>query len=196
MAAKSRAETAQENRDKMIQAGRKAFAEKGYAAASMDELTASVGLTRGALYHNFTDKKGLLAAVVAQIDSEMARKAKAIAASAENDWERLLAEGVAYIKMALDPEVQRIVLRDGPAVLGDPAHWPSQNSCLESTRQTIEKMIERKVLKDMDANVAAQLLNGAALNAALLIAASDDPQKTLPHAIEVFVLLASGLRHQ
>lgn len=57
-------------------------------------------------------------------------------------------------------------------------------------------MIERKVLKDMDANVAAQLLNGAALNAALLIAASDDPQKTLPHAIEVFVLLASGLRHQ
>ena len=64
MAAKRRAETAQENREKMIQAGRKAFAEKGYAAASMDELTASVGLTRGALYHNFTDKKGLLAAAI------------------------------------------------------------------------------------------------------------------------------------
>ena len=65
MATKRRAETAQENREKMIQAARKAFAEKGYAAASMDELTASVGLTRGALYHNFNDKKGLLAAVVA-----------------------------------------------------------------------------------------------------------------------------------
>lgn len=50
MATKRRAETAQENREKMIQAARKAFAEKGYAAASMDELTASVGLTRGALY--------------------------------------------------------------------------------------------------------------------------------------------------
>ena len=60
MATKRRAETAQENREKMIQAARKAFAEKGYAAASMDELTASVGLTRGALYHNFNDKKGLL----------------------------------------------------------------------------------------------------------------------------------------
>lgn len=98
MATKRRAETAQENREKMIQAARKAFAEKGYAAASMDELTASVGLTRGALYHNFNDKKGLLAAVVAQIDSEMAANAKAIAAAAEDDWERLLAEGIAYIK--------------------------------------------------------------------------------------------------
>lgn len=86
MATKRRAETAQENREKMIQAARKAFAEKGYAAASMDELTASVGLTRGALYHNFNDKKGLLAAVVAQIDSEMAANAKAIAAAAEDDW--------------------------------------------------------------------------------------------------------------
>lgn len=56
MATKRRAETAQENREKLIHAARKAFAEKGFAAASMDELTASVGLTRGALYHNFRDK--------------------------------------------------------------------------------------------------------------------------------------------
>ena len=53
MATKRRAETAQENSEKLIHAARKAFAEKGFAAASMDELTASVGLTRGALYHNF-----------------------------------------------------------------------------------------------------------------------------------------------
>ena len=78
---------------------------------------------------------------------------------------------------------------------GDPAQWPSQNSCLESTRHTIEKMIACDVLKPVDAKVAAHLLNGAALNAALLIAASDDPQKTLPHAIEVFTLLAGGLRN-
>lgn len=130
MATKRRAETAQENREKMIQAARKAFAEKGYAAASMDELTASVGLTRGALYHNFNDKKGLLAAVVAQIDSEMAANAKAIAAAAEDDWERLLAEGIAYIKMALVPEVQRIVLLDGPAVLGTRRNGPARTAAL------------------------------------------------------------------
>lgn len=193
MVAKRRSETMEENRAKMIAAARKAFAEKGFVAASMDELTASVGLTRGALYHNFGDKKGLLAAVVDQIDGEMAQRAKAEAAEVVDDWDRLLAEGVAYIKMALDPEVQRIVLLDGPAFLGDPAQWPGQLSCLESTRQSIINMLEHGVIKPVDAAAAAYMLNSAAMSAALWIAASQDPQKALPDIIAVFRQLASGL---
>jgi len=195
MVAKRRSETMEENREKLIAAARKAFAEKGFAAASMDELTASVGLTRGALYHNFGDKKGLLAAVVAQIDGEMAERARADASHASDDWERLLAEGVAYIKMALDPEVRRIVLRDGPAFLGDPAQWPGQISCLDATRQTVKKMLEDGVLKAVDADAAAHMLNSAAMNAAIWIAASNEPERALPKIIDVFTQLASGLRN-
>ncbi|EOC1426295.1 TetR/AcrR family transcriptional regulator [Cronobacter dublinensis] len=194
MAARRRIDTMEENRAKLIAAARKAFAEKGFAAASMDELTASVGLTRGALYHNFGDKKGLLAAVVAQVDGEMAQRAKAAAANAGDDWATLLAEGVAYIRMALDEEVRRIVLLDGPAFLGDPAQWPSQNSCFDATRQTVIRMMESGVIKPVDPDAAARLLNGAALNAALWVAASSDPQQALPKMIEAFTLLAGGLR--
>ncbi|QDY44147.1 TetR/AcrR family transcriptional regulator [Candidatus Pantoea soli] len=194
MAVTRRAETMEQNRARLISAARKAFAEHGFASVSMDELTASIGLTRGALYHNFGDKKGLLAAVVAQVDGEMAQRAKAAAATATDDWEKLLAEGVAYIRMALDPEVRRIVLLDGPAFLGDPAHWPSQNSCQEATRQTVVRLIEKGVFKAVDADAAAYLLNSAALNSALWIAASADPQRALPRIIEAFTQLASGLR--
>ena len=191
--AKRRVEMMEENRVKMIAAARKAFAEKGYSAASMDELTAQVGLTRGALYHNFGDKRGLLAAVVNQIDSEMALRAQEIGADAGDDWQGLLAEGVAYIEMALDPEVQRIVLLDGPAVLGDPSQWPSQSTCLQATRRTVERLMLQGILKPVDAEAAARLLNGAALNAALWIAASDNPQEILPKAVEAFQSLAEGL---
>lgn len=194
MAAKRRIDTMEENRAKLIAAARKAFAEKGFAAASMDELTASVGLTRGALYHNFGDKKGLLAAVVAQVDGEMAQRAKAAAAGVEDPWETLIAEGVAYIRMALDEEVRRIVLLDGPAFLGDPAQWPSQNSCLDATRETVISMMASGIIKPVDADAAARLLNGAALNAALWVAASPQPEEALPKMIEVFTLLAGGLR--
>ncbi|EOV9544200.1 TetR/AcrR family transcriptional regulator [Cronobacter sakazakii] len=194
MAAKRRIDTMEENRAKLIAAARKAFADKGFAAASMDELTASVGLTRGALYHNFGDKKGLLAAVVAQVDGEMAQSAKAAAAGVEDPWETLIAEGVAYIQMALDEEVRRIVLLDGPAFLGDPAQWPSQNSCLDATRETVISMMARGIIKPVDADAAARLLNGAALNAALWVAASPEPEEALPKMIEVFTLLAGGLR--
>jgi len=190
--ANKRAETMEQNQAKLIAAGRKAFAEKGYSAASMDDLTADAGLTRGALYHNFGDKRGLLAAVVDQIDSEMASRAQEIGARAGDDWQRLLAEGVAYIEMALDPEVQRIVLLDGPAMLGDPSRWPSQNSCLQVTKRAVERLIAQGVVKPVDAEAAARLLSGAALNAALWIAASDNPQDVLPKAVEAFRILASG----
>lgn len=194
MATKRRAETMEENRTKLIAAARKTFAEKGFAAASMDDMTASVGLTRGALYHNFGDKKGLLAAVVTQIDSEMAQSAKSAAAQHYgNDQQKLLAEGIAYIKMALDEEVRRIVLLDGPAFLGDPTKWPSQNNCLNATRESISDLIERGLIKPIDVDAAAWLLNGAALNAAQWVAASEDPQHALPKAIQVFTLLVNGL---
>ncbi|WP_410010164.1 TetR/AcrR family transcriptional regulator [Pantoea agglomerans] len=196
MAAKRRAETMEENRAKLIAAARTAFAEKGFAAASMDELTASVGLTRGALYHNFGDKKGLLAAVVAQVDGEMAQQAKAAASGVSDPWEKLVAEGIAYIRMAMDAEVQRIVLRDGPAFLGDPSQWPSQNSCLEATRETITRLIDIGIMKPVNVDAAAHLLNSAALNAALWVASSSEPEKALPKMIDVFTQLAGGLRHR
>lgn len=186
----------EENRTKLIGAARKAFAEKGYAAASMDDLTAAVGLTRGALYHNFGDKRGLLAAVVHQIDTEMALRAKAIGEGVAGDWNALLAEGVAYVEMALDPEVQRIVLLDGPAVLGDPSQWPSQSHCLDVTRTKVERLIADGIMKPVDAEAAARLLSGTALNAALWVAASDSPKDVLPKVIEAFEAFATGLLAQ
>jgi len=182
----------EETRAKLIAAGRKAFAEKGFAAASMDDLTAAAGLTRGALYHNFGDKRGLLAAVVAQVDGEMAAAARKAARTADSPWEALLAEGVAYIELALDPEVQRIVLLDGPAFLGDPSQWPSQSACLEETLKVVTDLMKAGFLKLVDIEAASRLLNGAALNCALWVAASEAPQETLPKAVEAFKCLASG----
>lgn len=191
-----RAETMQENRVRLLRAARHAFAEKGFAAASMDELTADAGLTRGALYHNFGDKKGLLAAVVAEVDGEMAARAREAAAAAPSGWEALLAEGSAYIEMALDPQIQRIVLLDGPAFLGDPSTWPSQNACLDLTKQAVAGLVGDGIMKPVDVEAAARLLSGAALNAALWVAASDDPRAVLPKAVEAFRTMAAGFLAQ
>ncbi|MFQ3786325.1 TetR/AcrR family transcriptional regulator [Halomonas sp. A29] len=191
--ATKRAQMMEETRAKLIRAARKAFATKGYAAASMDELTAEAGLTRGALYHNFGGKQGLLQAVVDQIDREMVERMLAAQDQAAGRWDGLLEEGVAYIEMALEPEVQRIMLLDGPAVLGDPSQWPNQNACLLRTTQTLQALIDEGTVKPVDAEAAARLINGAALNAALWIAAADDPRAVLPKAVEAFRQLAAGL---
>ena len=100
--------------------------------------------------------------------------------------------GAAYIEMALDPEVRRIVLLDGPAFLGDPSKWPSQNACLSITKQAVADLIAEGVMKPVDIEAAARLLSGTAFNAALWVAASDEPHVVLPKAIEAFRLMAEG----
>ena len=193
MVTKRRAEMVQETRAKLIGAARKAFAAKGYAAASMDDLTAEAGLTRGALYHNFGDKKGLLQAVIDQIDAEMLTRMHAVADRAESRWQGLLDESIAYLEMAVEPEIQRIMLLDGPAVLGDPSQWPNQTACLRRTTEEVQALVDEGVLAPVDAEAAARLLNGAALNAALWIAAADDPPAVLDKSVDAFRRLATGL---
>ncbi len=188
-----RAQMMEETRARLIEAARQAFAARGFAASSMDDLTAAAGLTRGALYHNFGDKKGLLQAVIDRIDAEMAARLAVVGERAQTPWQGLLDEYRAYIEMALEPEIQRIVLLDGPAVLGDPSTWPSQNACLAETTRRIRALVADGAIPPVDPEAAARLLNGASLHAALWVAASDAPEATLAKALDAFRRLAEGL---
>lgn len=193
LAPRSRSEMVEETRLRLIGSARRAFASKGYAGASMDELTAEAGLTRGALYHNFGGKEGLLRAVIEQIDAEMLERMEAARTRAGSLWEGFLAQSVTYIEMALEPETQRIMLLDGPAVLGDPSRWPNQMACLQATQRTIEALVVAGTIAPVDPEAAARLLNGAALNAALWVAFSEDPGRVLASALEAFRRLVDGL---
>ncbi len=191
---KPREEMIAETRAKLIAAGRQAFGTVGYAAASMDDFTAGAGLTRGALYHHFGDKKGLLQAVIQEIDAEMTLRLNRISAAAPNRWQGFVAECVAYIEMALEPEIQRIMFRDGPAVLGDVSQWPTNNGCIAALSRSIAQLKADGVMAEIDTEAAARLINGASSHAALWIAKSDDPEETSKRAVKGFRTLLEGLR--
>src|SRR5215510_8678213 len=186
MGHKPRAEMIAETRAKLMAAARHAFGTVGYAEASMDDFTADAGLTRGALYHHFGDKKGLLEAVIAEIDAEMNQQLCAISAAAPDRWRGFVDESVAYIEMALEPEIQRIVLRDGPAVLGDPSLWPNANNCISSMTKSLTLLKEQGIVGDVDPEAVARLVSGASTIAAQWIANSDDPETTSKKAVKAF----------
>ena len=112
---------------------------------------------------------------------------------ADTPWAAFVQEGIAYIEMSLEPEIQRIMLLDGPAVLGDPSRWPNQTACLRTTTEAVQALIDAGTVKPMDAEAVARLVNGTALNAALWIAAADDPQAVMAKSVEAFRQLVSGL---
>ena len=119
--ARSRAQMIEATRAKLLDAARRAFREAGYAATSMDDFTAAAGLTRGALYHHFGGKPGLLAAVVEQIDDEMDRRLDEISARAGR-LDRFRERCRAYLRMAAEPEIRHRAA--GCARRAGPGHRP------------------------------------------------------------------------
>ena len=119
-ARRTQAERAAETRDALIAAARPLFAAQGFAEAALESIVRAAGLTRGALYHHFADKTELFAAVFEQVEGEVAAQmGEAIAASGQTDPVEVMRLGAGFwLDACSDPEVQRIVLVDAPAVLG------------------------------------------------------------------------------
>lgn len=182
----------EETRASLLATARKVFSERGYADTSMDDLTAQAGLTRGALYHHFGDKKGLLLAVVEQIDAEMDGRLQAISDSAGDLWEGFRHRCRAYLEMALEPEIQRIVLRDARAVLGG-ASPDSQRHCLESMQALIQQLIHQGIVADACPQALASLIYGCLAEAAFWIADGDEGNARLVKAVAALELLLRGL---
>lgn len=188
---RARTEMIEETRARLIASAREAFATQGYANTSMDDFTARAGLTRGALYHHFGDKKGVLAAVVAQLDSEMDARLQHITEQTQDPWRGFCDRCQAYLRMAQEGEIQRIVLQDAPAVLGDTG---SQHHCVESLRQLLEALMQTGAILQAPSVALAQLINGSLVNTALWIARDEHPGERLEEGLLGLELLLQGLR--
>ncbi|SDU98395.1 TetR/AcrR family transcriptional regulator [Pseudomonas mucidolens] len=188
-----RAEMIENTRARLIASARHAFATQGYANTSMDDFTASAGLTRGALYHHFGDKKGLLSAVVAQLDGEMDAHLQHITDQADEPWRGFCERCRAYLRMAQDPEIRRIVLQDAPAVLGDAAS-ANQPQCIESLRLLLDALIQAGFIEPAPSQALARLINGSLVDAALWIARDEQAGERLEQALQGLELLLRGLK--
>ncbi|WP_299998689.1 TetR/AcrR family transcriptional regulator [uncultured Cedecea sp.] len=191
MVRRTRAEM-EETRALLLATARKVFSERGYADTSMDDLTAQAGLTRGALYHHFGDKKGLLVAVVEQIDAETDERLQAAFNRAEDPWDGFRRRCHAYLEMSLELEIQRIILRDARAVLGGTLP-ESYRYCIESMQQQVSVLIEQGMIVDTDPQALATLIYGSLAEAAFWIANAEDGNARLGQAKDALDLLLQGL---
>lgn len=190
---RSRADRIADTTARLLATARRSFAEHGYAETSMDALCALAGLTRGALYHHFGGKEGLLEAVVRDIDAEMNARLEAVYDSIPDPWLAFKACCAAYLSMALEPEIQRIVLRDAPAVLGQRLREIDEESALAALTEALEDLMDQGRLRRGDPEALARLINGALVDGALWIASSLDPELARDRAVGSLDLLLDGL---
>ena len=193
MAPKARSQMIEETRNKLLEAARQAFGAVGYAQTSMDELTASAGLTRGALYHHFGDKKGLLQAVVQQIDAELDAQLATTDEQAASPWEGFRGRCRVFLEMATQIEVQRIMLRDAPSVLGSEYLQSSQSACSASLAAMLRDLMDTHVIQHTDPEALARLIQGGLMDASFWIAADQQPPQRLTSALDSLDLMLRGV---
>jgi len=116
---RSNAARTKATREALISAARTLFVEKGYAETATPEIVKLAGVTRGALYHHFEDKTALFQAVVrAEFEAIEVEITEEATGDPTNTIDALMLGSKAYMEAMRAPGRVRLLLLDGPAVLG------------------------------------------------------------------------------
>ena len=193
---RTQADRSAATKDALVSAARPLFAEHGYAGVGTESIVKAAGVTRGAMYHQFADKTELFAAVFEAVEMEITHRIdRAVQASGTADPLDLMVIGAeAWLRACLEPEVNRIVLIDAPAVLGW-ERWREIGAkygmgLIESLLQSLmaDGRIPQQPLK-----ATAHVLLGALDEAALYVARSEDPEQAIVDSSAVFKRLIGAL---
>ncbi len=192
---RGRAERSEETRGRLIDVGRRLFAERGFAATATEDLVLQAGVTRGALYHHFHDKRALFGAVFEQTEGDVAARLSAAAAEAGDPWQALRAAVQTFLDVCLDPAIQRITLIDAPAVLGWEA-WRQSGAryALGLLQGMLSALIEGGYIEPQPVEPLAHLLLGALSEAGLFVASASDSSAARAAVGESLNRLFEGLR--
>lgn len=190
----TKAEQRERTRAEIVRIATRRFAASGYAGVALEDLVAEAGLTRGALYHHFGSKQGLFRAVVEHAQARVADAVEDAASGHDDAREDFLAGCRAFLEASLAPEVRRVLLVDGPAVLGWDA-W--REGDLETSVRHLDagvaELVDAGVIEDRGLGTVAAMFSGALNEVALANASASDPAAGIDEAVEVLRRLLRGL---
>lgn len=190
-----KAEQSDATRSKLLSAARDLFTDHGYAATSTTEIADRAGVTRGALYHHFAAKDDLFRAVFEQLEVEIAEHVATAALAVADPLEQLRLGCRAFLDACLDPAVQRIVLLEGPAVLG----WETWQEIEERygyglVATGVEAAVSAGLFEKQPVEPLAHVLFGALAQAGLVVARAEEPRAARIQMEAATDRLLDGLR--
>jgi AcrR family transcriptional regulator len=167
----------------VLAAARKLFSEAGYSATSLDAIAAEAGLTKGAIYHHFSNKQEVFRAVYEQERARLAEIEQDAYSRKRDPWHGFTAACLAFLEASLDPGVQRITILDAPGALG----WQTiretyGRDALAMMAFALEESMRAGRLRKRPVAPIAHMLHGAIEELAMHIAHSEDQRAALRRA--------------
>ncbi len=190
----TKAEQTERTRAALLAAGRALFGQRGFANTSTEDLVHEAGVTRGALYHHYRDKRALFEAVYEEIERGLVDELADALKDVKDPLEVLRRGAEAFLNACLDPAVQRISLLEAPSVLGwnrwreiDQAHG------LGLVQAALQTAMDAGAIRSGPVEALAHVLFGALMDAAMLLAASPVPDEAREDVGKAVTVLIDGL---
>ena len=174
-------------RAKLLAAARDLFGERGYAGVGTEEVVRAAGVTRGALYHQFADKRELFEAVLIELEQQVLTVAAQRMAEHPDDVLAAFKAGCqGWLEASADPATGRILLTDGPAVLGlDGWRAVAEEHGLGVVKASLAHGMETGAIKRRPIDPLAHVIVGALDEAALYVARAEDRPAALAEMTEI-----------
>jgi AcrR family transcriptional regulator len=186
---------AESTRASLVAVARELFGQKGFAGTSIEEILRRVGVSRGALYHHFGSKEELFRAVYEAVESDLAERVMAAAVAGADAFEELHLGVDAFLDACLDPEVQRIVLLEGPSVLGwETWHEIDERYGFGLIREGVAHAMEAGLIDPQPPDAVAHALLGAVVQAGMVVARAPQPDAARRDMSVSIGRLLDGLR--
>ncbi|HEY9625986.1 MAG TPA: TetR/AcrR family transcriptional regulator [Coleofasciculaceae cyanobacterium] len=173
----TKAEQTQRTRQAILERARYLFATKGYAATGTEEIISELGITRGALYHQFNDKLGVFKAVIVKAYGEITDYIQTKIQPLDDNWQQLVVGCQAFLEVAQQDELRRLVFIEAPAVLAADDLAEIDQYGFGLLHKSIQIAVAEQQLNTIDAEGFAHLVNGSLNELAAWVAQSDDPER-------------------
>ncbi|MBW7475726.1 TetR/AcrR family transcriptional regulator [Paenibacillus oenotherae] len=191
---RNKAETA-ETIHKLIEVARTHFTNYGYAGAALESIVHEANLTRGAVYHHFRSKKELFRIVLEDVQREVAERVEQEASASEDAWEQLYAGCRGFIMAAVEERNRRVMLIDGPAILGwEVWRGMDKNHSMRLLREQLGIMQEKGYLRMVSLDAMTHFISGGLNETALRLANESFQPAALDETMGVLAVFLEGLK--
>lgn len=176
----SKSDRAELTKAKLITIARKFFTKYGYSHTASEDIVKAAQVTRGALYHHFNGKEGLFISVIEKMQEEIGHTIEQEVRKTNDPFDQLVAGCKTFLQACSKPDVQQIMLIDGPAVIGW-LRWREmdEKNSMSLLRENLTELIEKEIIKPYPVEALTHLLSGAMNEAVLWSATQKHPDISL-----------------
>ena len=181
----------------LVEVATELFTEQGYAGTSLDEIVAGARVTKGALYHHFSGKQALFEAVFERVEDEASTSIRRAVRDNDDPWDKAMAGLRAFLAVLQQPAYRRLVIQEGPAVLGyERYREQEERSTYGIVQDIVSSVLSTYDLEKSMVETFSRVFFGAMSAAGSAVSSADDTARAGAEVETAIAFILAGLRQQ